>query len=387
MLWEDYLALYDNRQQQQDFLPVAWLDAHTMLANHLADYVRQKVPAKPNEAIPTMLMQGHNIEAHGIYPMHAPAILTSFGFSDIADVGYKSNPRQKEYNFGRPKFYYAYDGGEKKLLSTVMPGNDYLSNHGEMIRHAIRLLGHDPDQRSKIFHYPDAEKRITEWTQLDETFVKEGDRVILGYVSEIEGRFLKSGRPMHRLSEEQNAYQGSRRYQTPMGHTINFLGFKYTYWGDTSAKLCDRLCHLGASEIIYSAKTGVLSAPDDIYTRSFSPSAYVNVNRDKDQPIITDLPNALLQIFPDLNSGLHATIPTVMEESFMQAELLRKLLAQSIDNEISQMAAAVRNFNELWNKSASFACTTARITCTRAPKARSSPNLTFSADVTRKRYR
>ena len=161
---------------------------------------------------------------------------------------------------------------------------------------------------------------------------------------------------MHRLSEEQNAYQGSRRYQTPMGHTINFLGFKYTYWGDTSAKLCDRLCHLGASEIIYSAKTGVLSAPDDIYTRSFSPSAYVNVNRDKDQPIITDLPNALLQIFPDLNSGLHATIPTVMEESFMQAELLRKLLAQSIDNEISQMAAAVRNFNELWNKTVSFFC-------------------------------
>lgn len=356
MLWEEYVSLYNRQQQQTDFLPSEWLDTHTMLSGHLANYVRQKVPAKPGEALPAMLMQGHNVQAHGIYPLHAPAILSSFGFTDISDVGYKSNPRQKEYNFIRPKFFYGYQGQEKTLLSAVVPGRDYLSNHGEMIRHAIRLMGYDPDQRSKIFHYPDVEDRITEWTQLDSNFVKEGDQVILGYVNEMEDRFLKARCPMRRLSEEQNEYQGSRRYQTPIGHNINFLGFKYTYWGDTSAKLAERLCQLGASEIIYTAKTGVLSSPQDIYKRSFSPSAYINVDRDMDKPIIGDLPNALLAIYPELNSGLHASIPTVMEESFTQVGLLRRLLAQSIDNEISQMAGAVRNFNQLWNKAVSFFC-------------------------------
>ena len=349
LYWDDLLLkLYAEQEQQKDFLTKQWIDQHTMKGKEFDSYVKQKLPSEETNAlhIPAAMMQGLDVEAHGIHPIHAPAILTHFNYVDIADIHYKSNPIKKEYNFVRPKFYYAYHNDTKKFLSAVVPGKDYVSHHGELLRHLIRILGYDPDERSKVLHYPLVENNIADWTQLDGRFVKHGDRVVMGYVNEMEAPIVEKYR-LPKISEEHNEFQGSRRYQTPMGYNLNFLGFASTYWGDSSAKLVTRICELGASEVIYTAKTGVLSSPYDVYTRPFCPSSYINMNRDRVTSTITDLPNVFLRLFPHLNSGAHVSIPTMAEENYLQASIARLLKAQSIDNETAQMALGVQIFNTL----------------------------------------
>ena len=351
MLWEDYLALHANQQEQTDFLPKEWLDKHTM-RGALDAYVRQKLVS---EQVTYSMRNNRPMEAHGIYPMHATAVLTGFGYGNFESLGWKGN-KDKEYNFVRPHAYYADHQAKRKFVSNVIPGHDYLSNHGEMLRHYVRMMGANPDELVKVFHYPDVNSRIADWTGLDDRFVQSGDRVVIGYVNEMEERLSKQAslRSLNRTDKgEQNDYYGSRRYQTTLGYNLNFLGVKYSFWGDSSANLVNRMCELGASEVIYTAKTGSLTAPDDLYKKLYCPGDFINMNRDDITSRVT-LPNGLVLNFPSLNSGSQVTIPTVMEESFMQREIAYQNGARSIDNETGQMARMIQLFNKLHGKNVRF---------------------------------
>lgn len=352
MLWEDYLDLYTNRQEQTNFLPKEWLDKHTM-RGALDAYVRQKLLG---EQLVMSMRNRMPIEAHGIYPLHATEVLTTFGYGDFKSEGWKGN-KDKEYNFVRPNVYFATHDKQRKFTSNVVPGHDYLSNHAEMIRHFIRMMSGDPADALKVFHYPDVNKQIANWTGLDDRFVKQGDRIIIGYVNQMEERLRKttSLKPLHKQDKgEQNAYYGSRRYQTSLGYNLNFLGVKYTFWGDSSANLVERMCQLGASEVIYTAKTGSLSSPDDLYSKLYTPEQYITMNRDDITSRVDNLPNGFVLNFPHLNSGAQVTIPTVMEESFMQREIAYNNGARSIDNETGQMARIIQFFNKVNGKNVRF---------------------------------
>ena len=57
--------------------------------------------------------------------------------------------------------------------------------------------------------------------------------------------------------------------------------------------------------------------------------------------VTVDLPTPpLLRRFPDLDTGLHVSVPTVLEEDYLQRRTATDLGAASIDNEISHMARA-----------------------------------------------
>lgn len=103
--------------------------------------------------------------------------------------------------------------------------------------------------------------------------------------------------------------------------------------------------HFQPAEIIYFGKLGTLTAPSDIYEKIFTPSQFLMYNcLTKLGPTIT-LKNSMAQFNDNGLVGVHASVPTIMEETFMQRQYLERSGVESIDNEIAFIAREIHRFN------------------------------------------
>ena len=140
------------------------------------------------------------------------------------------------------------------------------------------------------------------------------------------------------------------------GKKIKLLGVKYSFWGNLSAKIVNRIINLGAKEVIYFGKMGTMLNPEDIYKKLYSPTKYSVVYHDKLVCVIDGLENSLVKLFPELESGMHTSVPTILEEDFIQRDLLDSLNSNSIDNEISQIAYTIKKFNDDYRRGVKYSC-------------------------------
>lgn len=98
------------------------------------------------------------------------------------------------------------------------------------------------------------------------------------------------------------------------------------------------------------------------------PSKYVVLNHDLLVDQVNQLSNSILNVFPEIDTGCHVSIPTVLEEDYAQRKVTIGLNAQSIDNEISQMAKAISLFNKASNTSISLSALHFATDYVRSPK-------------------
>ncbi|RRD40341.1 hypothetical protein EII29_02360 [Leptotrichia sp. OH3620_COT-345] len=176
-----------------------------------------------------------------------------------------------------------------------------------------------------------------EITGFNNQFIFTNDIVILGYIDEIYDNLKDK---LLLISEQQNEYYISKRCKIN-NKIINFLGIKYSYWGNISQKIIERLLKCKVKEIIYSAKLGTLISHLDIYSKIYSPSEYIIIEDLKIKTKKFKLENKILKLFPFLNTQLHVSTPTILEQTYKQREFLSKMNVNSIDNEISQMAEVI----------------------------------------------
>lgn len=329
---------------------------HTM-QGALHKYVHQKFPVNLLEHV---LKNDIPIEMHGLYPPHAQRQFENMGYSNVRHIPFKHNPRKKKYNFIRPGFFLA-DAPDthdpRRLLIAVTPGSDYARHYAEMVCFFIATRGLNAQEHFNLIRYPFLEDSIADWSGLDSRFVQKSDRVVLGYVEELEKRLatppnkgLQKQARLTLIGSAENEYYGSRRYRTLNNDVINFLGAKYSYWGNTSAKIVTRCCALGASEIFYAGKLGSLTQPEDLYNRIFSGASFFNMDGIKITSKVPEIPNQFVIHYGALaDSGAHVSVPTILQETLQQRGIAVANSAGSIDNEISQMALAIAQHNESSN--------------------------------------
>lgn len=322
------------------FPPFRMLD-HTMCFS-LDKYAEQKLPL---HLFQKALIQEWKIEIHGIYPLLFSENGGKLGFDVIEHIPFHHNKKEKKFNYIRPQFFIGYKKNKPNtLLIAVTPGEDYIYHYSSMVRHYLSKLTKNAEDLFEIHRYPDLENKLADWTSLDNKFVHSHDIVILGSVEKIE-QFLLNKHKVRLLSKEENDYYGSTRYKLSNGKVINFLGVKYSYWGCMSGKIVKKLCELGAQEIIYSAKLGSMTKPEDLYQKVYVPTKYLTMKSHSVTRFIVNVPNKFVEKFPRLNTEWHVSIPTVLEEDFEQRRVATQVGAQSIDNEISRMAAAIEDYN------------------------------------------
>ncbi len=333
-----------------DYFPSFRLLDHTMCFS-LDPYVEQKLPQK---LIQKAIINEWNIEVHGIFPNLFLQHSKELGFDAIEHVPFKHNKRVKKYNYIRPHFFIGYKMNQRNtLIISVTPGEDYIYHYASIIRHYLHKLTRNAECKLTIHRYQALEQELSAWTGLDHHFVMPQDIVIMGNVEELQELFLKQ-RDLKFISRNESEYYGSVRYQLPNGKIINFLGVKFSYWGCISGKIVKKLCMLGVKEIIYSAKLGSMTKPDDLYEKIYSPTKYMTMKSHTVTRFITSLPNRFVQKFPEFDTNWHVSIPTVLEEDFEQRKAATQVGAQSIDNEISRIASAIEDHNKSQKKNVSF---------------------------------
>lgn len=331
-------AYADRQRMEMHEVPVSGRLDHTM-AHDLDDYVEQRVPA---EVVEDALLRSAAIEVHGVYPTHFAAVAARLGDHHIRTVGSLQLP-DKRLNAVRPRLFTGqncYD--QERLFLAVPPGQDYVAHYASMVRHVLRRASVKLEPTLAVWRYPTAEREIARWTGLDPTLVEPGDTVVLGKVELLREVFDERARAPQGVRTTE--YYSARRYDFP-GRRVVVLGVNFSYWGSIAAVLARRCCELGAEEVLYLGKLGTLSRPEDVYSRLFVPSRYGLLRQLQLVCAAEGPPNGLLHHFPSLDSGLHLSVPTVLEEDHRQRQVAIHLGATTLDNELAQMAVAIHGWN------------------------------------------
>lgn len=312
---------------------------HSMY-NNLYKYVEQRVPI---EVIKNNILGKKRIIIYGIYPTNTIVLQN---YSGVHEYHFITHSTGKLLNYVRPKYFESNEA----FVILVPPGRDYVAHYVSMIRYVISLLNNNIYfNYLSVYFNKDIEISIPQWTNLDR-FVCFGDIVILGYVDEMQSHLSKY---MQLLDIEENLYYLMKRY-CYRNKMICFLGVKYSYWGNISRIIANALCKKGVSEIIYLAKLGDMINPKNLYNKIYSATSFYLIKNTKIISYIKNFDNTLINIFPELNTGAHVSVPTVLEEQYSQIDIAKSLKINSIDNEISQIMHAVHSYNNLNNTSIKF---------------------------------
>lgn len=315
---------------QYGFFDIPNTSNHTMSAS-LNKYVEQRVPSIE---IIRSLKEGKRIVVYGNYPSDI-GVLSSY--TGVSEHKFTIHSSDKKLNYIRPRYFHA----DSHFIILVTPGRDYVAHYTSMFRYIVAKYSNFGNQQQvSVYFNKKTEKSIPVWTDLD-SYVEQGDIVIIGYVNEIKANINKY---MKFINHNENAYYTMERFACN-NKNICLLGVKYSYWGNMSAIIACRLCELGVSEIIYVGKLGDMLDADNLYNKIYSATSFCVMNTTQKVLHICDNSNPLVKLFPELDTGTHVSVPTVLEEQYNQREIAKHIGANSIDNEISQIMQAVYTYN------------------------------------------
>jgi hypothetical protein len=319
------------------------LNEHTM-SHSLQGYVESKLPVGELEGY---LKSVKKFEIHGIYPDLKIISGLDLGFRILKTI-YVSVPKKDNSNSLRPIFLLAERDSERVIVCCVTPGRDLLLHYASMVNFILRST----DVALSVYAYPLAEKEIDRWTGLDEPMVYKDDVVILGYSTFFKESF-SNDKDFSLLTVNRNKFYTSSRFLGRSGIVVNCLEANYGHWGNISDYLSQKICRLGASEIIHIGKVGTFTSPLEIYKRMYIPNKFVVGRRSEILYAGNEVSNSMNYIEEHLSLA-HVSVATTMEETFAQREVFDSLSIETIDIESSKIAQAVGLYNSLEDRQVKF---------------------------------
>jgi len=310
--------------------------SHTM-GFELDAYVIQRLPSKQ---MATALHEVDEVHVHGISPAHFPHIAGRFGYDDVQALP-PNMSANKSANGSRPRAFVVRRGSEARCLCVaVMPGRDYVVHYTSLLLH--HLAGRWPVPVS-AWRYPLAEETIAQWSGLTELLDDLSGHTVIAGKTDLLVAHMSLG---HTELRRDTPYYSVEHHKTSAGRPVSLLATHYSHWGEMSGPITRALCEAGAREVFYVGKLGTLTSPTDLYSRVFVPSSYAAMRGENVVVPTFSVPNRLLEALPTLDTGLHVSVPTVVEESCRQRHVATTIGAASIDNEIAHMALTVRRWND-----------------------------------------
>lgn len=336
---QDIGELYlDPTLIQMDSIPLLWPSNHTMDAA-LDPYVNGKMPRKE---ISQAIAESRPIRVMGVFDPHFKMYCERQNWIPRL-IKVRQKTSKKRFNYERPKLYAVTEkDGTEALVLTVMPGWEYVRHYGWLVRQFMdKYQPGSAQELLEVTYFPNTCASLSAWTDLKtDSQIKAGDIVVLGYVDEFTDMFIKYGfNKIDEYYEPSQSIYGRNILSNRVGQRILLLGVTYSYWGSIVGKIAEGLYGEGACEVIYAAKCGTLSDPDDIYKQLVIPRYYA-LYTDGRFEFVPNQGNVLRDLnIPDM-TGLHVSVPTVVGETYRQREDLHRLGAASIDNEITHIARA-----------------------------------------------
>ena len=105
---------------------------------------------------------------------------------------------------------------------------------------------------------------------------------------------------------------------------------------------------------MYISKLGTLTNINDIYSKVFIPSETFFMRGKEIVYSNENINKKFLSMYDNISTGPHISVSTILEENTVQKCVAQKLKINSIDNEISQIANTIDNFNKLNSTNISY---------------------------------
>ena len=227
------------------------------------------------------------------------------------------------------------------LLIQAFPGPDHVQHYAALISTHLKITG-AAEAAKRVFYAPssfsDTVQALVEETNLLK--MPRTDTVVIGLVHRLEP--LTGPRTVYR-GDANDAFAWTVRRNPQTGHTITFLGCRFSFWGSIAGDLVRVLANrLGAQRVVYLGKLGVTD-PSIVPNQCLASGNYSEV---RGRDIYWD--NIL---GPSLSSyagptriilGRHETVPSVLYETkeWLADTKVRGNLF--VDPEVGCMAAAAR---------------------------------------------
>ena len=318
--------------------PIQSSSFHTM-SKSLDRYVDQRIPLS---LLIETIKQRKPVRFYGVYPDDLSVLKQ---YTSVKERIFKTHSTDKHLNFIRPK-YFSTDQG---MVVLIVPGRDYISHYVSMFKYAVSKIDDAFLSYIQVYFNDEIEVMFPRWTGLYD-FIYQGDIVVMGYVDEI---YHAISSHLTFMNSQENHFYRMGRFHLG-GKNICFLGVKYSFWGNLSGVIAKHLCNLGVSEIIYSAKLGDMIHPNNLYSKVYSATSFYLMNNHRLLSHVSNSHNPLVKLFPELDSGAHVSVPTVLEELYCQRGIAKSLGINSIDNEASHIMKVVSDFNQTSTKQVSY---------------------------------
>lgn len=307
-----------------NIIPVSYSLEHTM-SHSLEQYVEQKLPEDLLEHVAANRIP-IRVENHAG---------TDFS-ADLIDFSYRHTRRV--VNSFRPTWHTHIDEEHKESVVLRIPsGYDYIRHFSSLVLHYLKARISCPQDLMTIDYDLLNDRRYPALTGLNTLDIKPGAQVVIG-CCDLLIEYMKD----QVFSFEENDFYACWKAQ----NNVIFLGCKFSFWGRLSGSIARFLCEqFQPSEIIYFGKLGTLTAPADIYQEIFTPSHYQMFSGLTQLGPTIKMENSFTAFNPSHRRGIHASVPTIMEETFSQRQRLAMNGVESIDNEISFIAREIHRFN------------------------------------------
>lgn len=374
----------DRQTVTGDFLA----QTHTMSEEALAAYV---TGTKLSQSQQSMLQEyrGLDLEVHALAKEHIDAFLEKERL-DVLEVAHREPRREKTYNFERPSFYRCQrQNGEQVLCVFCFPSEEYVTQYAEVLAAYLCF-----DQKTGKFselsqeelsipvcHYPHVSDNITVWSGLKKVAsnaLESGDLVIMGHADEFIsaaancGYAIDTEYDIETMVNQPDADGRVTRFSQKRSfgrlvvlrnnnqRRIVVAAFVESFWGRASGKYARCFAEAGATDIIYMSKCGTLVSNEMVHGIAV-PQYFHLIEPTSDftsEPVIRKIKNLseclehhgrlISDHFANAQAeGIHLTVPTVLGETFEQAQLYAGLHPATIDNEDAHIAKELEELNQI----------------------------------------
>ncbi|MEA5259256.1 hypothetical protein VB264_15775 [Arcicella aquatica] len=360
---------YFEYYTQQEISNPEYIDgtSHTMVEDEFISYVTGTKFSKSQKETLNKWIKSISpvIKVFGAYEGHMEILLKD-NYSVKKKIERESKS-QKMFNCKRPFFIEVENiiKKEEELWIIVFPSKEYVEQYSELVNTYCHLYIEEKqlakkDIKIETIHFPKLELGITIWTNFKDeiaSFIEKGDFVVLGHVTELQSNILKTETCEIVLDFEPLGLDDLFGISIVNHKLTNkrciFIGFKHSYWGSASGLISKAIAECGAKTIMYIAKAGTFISIGTIY-KSVSPQIYSIIEKNKktekwETNNYGQLANQF-DFFKLLDSeiqttGIHLTVPTVIGETYSQAEGYNQYRPGTVDNEIGYIAKHLKEVN------------------------------------------
>ncbi|MBA1244866.1 hypothetical protein [Pseudomonas japonica] len=357
----------------QVFVNPIFPNDHSMGSDNFLRYVRSKITNEQFALLSIAVCNDFSIECHSFFDEDFDAFLKINELSVLSMLKPLAFNYEKTANFKRPCWALVEKAeGERCLIISVSPTREYLRQYSLIVQTAILFLCPKGQAATKyeraaraaaamrVFYYPKIAGSFSDMLGLG-CFLertRSGNDVYIIGEGEKAFRDVIQHDGVGVVSHDALSFRVVDINLPGVKFRVRIVSVKHSFWGSAAGNVARVCAQIGTAKgVIYIAKLGAISARINIFDM-VSPSRFLLWDRGKLRDVSAPPPFIPDEALHEMRiaATVHATLPTLVEETHVLLNHFAAFGAETVDNEIAFIAKEIAGVNEGLDVPVRFSC-------------------------------